>query len=221
MKFTPNTLEILKNFSNINPSILFKDGDVLMTRSTSNTIIAIGHLDQHIEKTFAILDLSQFISVLSLYKEPNLVFDDDKVIIGEDNRNVKYKYTEPSLITCVDYEKIKNTKLPFKEIANFTLTTDQIQKMLKSAAVLSLPNITFECNKGKLSITSCDIQNPASNKVEFLITELENKINFTVNYNVDVLKMLPDDYAVTVYESQITKLESNRMTYYIVAEIIT
>ena len=28
MKFTPNTLEILKNFSNINPSILFKDGDV-------------------------------------------------------------------------------------------------------------------------------------------------------------------------------------------------
>ena len=48
-----------------------------------------------------------------------------------------------------------------------------------------------------------------------------NEINFTVNYNVDVLKMLPDDYAVTVYESQITKLESNRMTYYIVAEIIT
>ena len=46
MKITTNTLNILKNFSKINPSILIQEGNTLRTISPNKTIMAKANVDK-------------------------------------------------------------------------------------------------------------------------------------------------------------------------------
>lgn len=218
MKLTTNTLEILKNFANINPNLQFKSGNYLITKSESNNIRAIATLDQEFPKDFCVMDLPQLISVVNLYKEPDLQFNDKHVIIGEDKRNVKYQYTPPQMITDVGYDKMLSFKLPFKELISFNLSGEQISKLLKSASVLGLTSIGINSANDELIISAYDPKYPSANRVEF---ELGNcDVNFKATYSVDVFKMIQSDYKVTVYESSLTKLENDRVTYYIASEVV-
>lgn len=216
MKLTTNTVEILKNFATICPNIQFKAGDVLMTKSQANTIRGVAKLDQSFPKDFAIYDLSRFISVLGLYKDPELKFEDNYVLIGEDNRSVKYVYTNPNMIVSVDYNKAVN--LP-PELTTFKVTSDNMSRVIKAASVLGVPNITIQGKGGKISLIAQDLKNPSTDTFEIEIGD--TAVDFQVNYQVDVMKVLPDDYNVTVYNTAVTRLESTKVTYYLAASIVT
>jgi len=72
MKLSDKTLNILKNFSNINQSILFKQGNKLTTISVMKNILAECTIQEEIPKDFGIYDLNQFLNGLSLYQNPEL-----------------------------------------------------------------------------------------------------------------------------------------------------
>ena len=76
MKLSSNTTNILKNFSQINQSILIKEGNKLKTISVMKNILAEAEVEEEFEKDFAIYDLNQFLSGLSLYDAPDLEFGD-------------------------------------------------------------------------------------------------------------------------------------------------
>ncbi len=214
MKLNTNTIEILKNFATICPNIQFKAGNVLMTKSQANTIRGMATLDQTFPQDFAIYDLPRFISVLGLYKDPELTFQDSNVLIGEDNRSVKYVYTDPKMIVAVDYSRAIN--LP-AEVTTFKITADQFSKVLKGAGVLGLPNITIQGSNGKTLVIAQDIKNPSTDTFEIEIGA--STVDFKLTYQVDVLKLLPEDYTVTVYDTAVTKLECSKVTYYLAATI--
>ena len=65
MKLSDKTLSLLKNFSNINQSILFKKGSSLRTISVMKNILAEANIEEEIPKDFAIYDLVQFLNNLS------------------------------------------------------------------------------------------------------------------------------------------------------------
>ena len=64
MKLSSNTTNILKNFSQINQSILIKEGNKLKTISVMKNILAEAEVEEEFEKDFAIYDLNQFLSGL-------------------------------------------------------------------------------------------------------------------------------------------------------------
>ena len=66
MKLSNNTTNILKNFSQINQSILIKQGNKLKTISVMKNILAEAEIEEDFEADFAIYDLNQFLSGLSL-----------------------------------------------------------------------------------------------------------------------------------------------------------
>ena len=57
MKLSKGTLDILKNFSNINPSITFKEGQELSTLSIQRNILSRAVVEEKFQKAFAIYDL--------------------------------------------------------------------------------------------------------------------------------------------------------------------
>ena len=59
MKLSDKTLTLLKNFSSINQSILFKHGSSLRTISVMKNILAEAQIDEEIPKDFGIYDLNQ------------------------------------------------------------------------------------------------------------------------------------------------------------------
>ena len=75
MKLSDKTLSVLKNFSTINQSILFKQGNKLRTISVMKNILAEANISEEIPKDFGIYDLSQFLNGLSLHQSPELDFE--------------------------------------------------------------------------------------------------------------------------------------------------
>ena len=64
MKLSESTLLLLKNFKDINQSILFKKGNKLRTISVMKNILAEATISEEIPTDFGIYDLSQFLNVL-------------------------------------------------------------------------------------------------------------------------------------------------------------
>jgi len=81
MKLSDSTLTLLKNFSNINQSILFKKGRSLRTISVMKNILAEVTINEEIPQDFGIYDLNQFLNGLSLHQSPDLDFANDGYVV--------------------------------------------------------------------------------------------------------------------------------------------
>ena len=66
MKLSKSTLDILKNFKEINQSILFKQGNSLKTISVMKNILAEATIEEELPRDFGIYDLSQFLNGIDL-----------------------------------------------------------------------------------------------------------------------------------------------------------
>ena len=69
MKLSDKTIKLLKNFSSINQSILFKEGSKLRTISVMKNILAEATVDEEFPKDFGIYDLVQFLNGLDLQND--------------------------------------------------------------------------------------------------------------------------------------------------------
>ena len=79
MKLSENTVNVLKEFSGINPAILISAGNVLRTVSPSKTIVAKTTVDDSFPTDVALHNLSKFLGVITLMDEPDFDFNQDKL----------------------------------------------------------------------------------------------------------------------------------------------
>jgi hypothetical protein len=92
------TLDVLKNYATINSSIVFRKGSTLRTISNAENILSKFTSEEVFPVDFAIYDLSQFLSGISLFDNPKLDFtSDDYVRIGSSGRSVKYYFSGADL----------------------------------------------------------------------------------------------------------------------------
>ena len=132
MKLSDKTLSFLKNFSTINQSINFKQGSSLRTISVMKNILAEVTIDEELPKDFGIYDLGQFLNGLSLHNNPELNFEaDNYVVIKEGRSRSNYFFADPSVIVTPPEKEIN---LPSEDVS-FELSTDQLDKLLKAAAI--------------------------------------------------------------------------------------
>ena len=80
MKLSNKTLEVLKNFSNINQNILIEEGNVLRTISTMKNILGRATIEESFPKEFGIYDLNEFLGVLSLTKDSEIELDNESYL---------------------------------------------------------------------------------------------------------------------------------------------
>ena len=125
------TIEILKNFSTINTSIVVKAGNELKTISNAENIFAQATVEETFPRDFAIYDLSQFIVGLSLFESPVLHFDNDNYVTIRDSnkgRRVKYYFSNPEITMKASPDR--EIKFPGGNI-NFDVTFDNIALFLR------------------------------------------------------------------------------------------
>ena len=142
MKLSDKTLSLLKNFSTINQSILFKQGNKLRTISVMKNILAEATVDEELPKDFGIYDLSQFLNGIgNLYHDPELDFEaDNYVVIREGRSRSKYFFADPNVIITPPEKSIT---LPSEDVT-FQLSTDQLDKLLKAAAIYQSRSVVAE-----------------------------------------------------------------------------
>ena len=215
MKLSDSTLSLLKNFSSINQSILFKEGSKLRTISVMKNILAEATVSEEFARDFGIYDLNQFLNGLSLHQKPELDFaNDGYVVIRQGRSRSKYFFADPSVIVTPPDKEIT---LPSEDVC-FELTTTVLEKLLKAAAVYQLPDISAVGEAGVVKLVVRDKKNDTSNAHEEVVGETDATFNF--NFKVENIKILPGTYDVVVSQKLLSRFTSKNhdLTYYIALE---
>ena len=215
MKLSDKTLSVLKNFSSINQSILFKKGNKLRTISVMKNILAEATVNEEFIKDFGIYDLNQFLNGMGLHSSPELDFANDSyVVIREGGSRSKYFFADPNVIVTPPEKSIE---LPSEDVC-FELTTEQLEKLLKAAAVYQLSDISAVGENGVVKLLVRDKKNDTSNDYAVVVGETEE--NFSFNFKVENIKVLPGTYEVVVSQKLLSRFTSKNhdLTYYIALE---
>ena len=200
MKLSDSTVNLLKNFSNINQSILFKKGNSLRTISVMKNILAEATINEELPKDFGIYDLNQFLNGLSLHNNPDLDFTNDNyVVIREGRSRSKYFFADPNVIVCPPEKSIE---LPTEDVS-FELKTEQLDKLLKAAGIYQLPDLSAIGEDGVVKLVVRDKKNETSNDYAVVVGETEG--NFVFNFKVENIKLIPGSYDVVVSQKLLSK----------------
>ena len=215
MKLSDSTLTLLKNFSNINQSILFKKGRSLRTISVMKNILAEVTINEEIPQDFGIYDLNQFLNGLSLHQSPDLDFaNDGYVVIKEGRSRSKYFFDDPAVIITPPE---KDITLPSEDVC-FELSTQQLDKLLKAAAVYQLPDLSAVGEAGVVKLVVRDKKNDTSNEFCEIVGETNSEFSF--NFKVENIKILPGTYEVVVSQKLLSRFTSRDydLKYFIALE---
>ncbi len=212
MKISTNTVNVLKNFAKINPSIVIAEGNVLKTISPSKTIMAKAKVETEFDKRFAIYNLDRFISTMSLFTDPDLKFGDKSVEIYDGNKKSQYTYADESTVTKAPEKEIK---LPSVDVT-FTLTNDNLKDVEKAAGVLALPEIAVVGDGTTVSLQAIDTKNPSGDvySVEIGTTD---KV-FKAIFKSENIKIIPGDYQVSISSAGISNFSGKEVDYWIAVE---
>ena len=215
MKLSDKTISLLKNFSTINQSILFKRGTKLSTISVMKNILAEATIEEELPKDFGIYDLGQFLNGLSLHHNPELDFQDDSyVVIKEGRSRSKYFFADANVIITPPE---KTLTLP-DETVSFELSTDQLDKLLKAAAIYQLAELSVVGGDGVVKVLVRDKKNETSNDFSIIVGETD--ATFSFNFKVENIKILPGNYEVVCSKNNLSRFTSKNqdLTYFIALE---
>ena len=217
MKISTKTLDVLKNFSEINQSILIKKGKKLKTVSALKNILAHAEVEDDFPQDFAIYQLNEFIGVLSTMNNPNLTFHDKYVMLSQENGAcTKYFYAEPTVVISPE----KDITMPSEDI-NFTLLEKQYNDLLKMSSILQLNDILVKgCSKSnKIFLAVTNKKNDTSNDYSVEVGEGVSE-PFKMYFKTENLKMVVGDYNTHISSKGISHFENMniKLDYWIALE---
>jgi len=201
MQLSNDTKDVLKNFSTINQNLLVKSGNAINTMSAMKNIVARATIPDTFNNEFAIYDLNEFLSALSLFKSPTLDFGEQSVKLKEEGggSSVNYFFSDPSVVTSPKTE----IQMPSVDV-EFTFTQDTFNHIMKASAVLGVPDVVLTgTTGGDINLTVTDRKNETSNDFSIKVGE-NSSSDFTYFFKVENLKLLSGDYKVQVSEKGIS-----------------
>jgi len=212
MKFETRTMQILKNFAMINPSLLFREGNVQSTIAAQKTILAHAVIKESIPKEFAIFDLSRFIGVLSLFDDPEIEFDSTRVIIHQNRQKVEYTFADPELIVT---PPSKTPSVNNPEV-NFSLPLSTLQSTMRAFGALQSTHLIVEGKGAHITFGVGKPTDPTSDTFEIEVGQSHQQFKFA--FKADNVKILPGDYDVQISSKNIAHLKGTDVEYWIMAD---
>jgi len=224
MNLSANTIELLKSFSNINPSIFVREGNILSTCSPVKSIYARTSVEETFAKPFAIYELNKFLGIVSLFEEPTLSFSDKMTPSGSVESIIIESATEKYFFTCADPSMVisppeKELNFPSPDV-EFNLNQSALQKVIRASNIGQLPEICITGNGSVIEMTSTTVKTPTADNFKVAVGETDK--TFTMIFKADnIIKLISTDYNVKLSSKNITKFESTSnvpVVFYIAAE---
>jgi hypothetical protein len=214
MKLSDDMLNVMKNFSSINSSILLKKGNVQRSISPDKSILVEAEFSDDIPSDFGIYDLNQFLGNITTLNNPDVTFNTSHVVMNDnDGFKLLYMSCSPTLIISPPDKELAMKKVD----ATFTINSKILNKMMKLSSMNNFTNLSLVGKEGKINALVSDKSNDTTNHV---MTELGDYTgeDFDVTFKIDNLKLIPDDYDVEVMVAGFAKFTSkNRKLKYFVA----
>jgi hypothetical protein len=111
----------------------------------------------------------------------------------------------------------KELELPSQDVC-FQLEHSQLDKLIKASAVYQLPDLSAVGEAGVVKLVVRDKKNDTSNEFSIIVGETDSE--FTFNFKVENIKIIPGTYDVVVSKKLLSKFtnEKYNLNYYIALE---
>jgi len=214
MFLSADTVQVLKNLSTINQSVLIKEGKRLRSMSVMKNILVEADITEEFTRDVAIYDLNQFLNCLSLIPGAEINLEENSIEISDGSNSIEYRYSDPSVITAPPEKELT---LPSEDVC-VVLSEEHLDTVKKAAAVLQIPDVSLIGNGKEIRLTVRDKKNSGSNAYSILVGETD--LVFAAHVKVENLKVLPGDYDVIVSSKNLAKFTSHSrpVTYFIAIE---
>jgi len=218
MNISKETLEVLKNFSEINQSLVLREGQTQKTIALAKNILSEVTLTDTFPKTVGIYDLSELLSILSIMPDATVDFGETSMIISNGSMKTKFVYSDVSNIHPEVPEKTVDEIMPSADV-EFELDKDVLAAALKMSGVMNLEDIQLTQVDGKLILRVTDLSSSSSNSSDIEISDLDSDANFAFNFKAERLqKLMSDDYSVSISSKFVSRfVGKNRDTDYLIS----
>lgn len=220
IKLSNFTKKVLSNIAEFNGGVIIEKTNhnktVVYSKAISGDLFLVTELPEAFEYDFVVSDLARFLNICSTLDDAEIELHKSymEIISQPTKSKIKYCYADPrAVITSPSNEVVTGD-----ELASVDISKEKLEKIKKQASILQLPHIQFDVVDDKLVCIAKDCDNPSSNTV---IHELgdSNGIEIDEEFIVatDSLKIIPEDYQVTVCENVVkfNPLNNQTMTYYV------
>jgi hypothetical protein len=208
-----DTLNILKNFSGINSNLYVKPGSKITTMSPTKNIMAEVEVEESFDTEFGIWDLNKLLGVISLFQDPEFIFDDKYMTItGASGSKVKYFYSDPKLLSYPT-KSIKK----IDAVVEFDLTSDDFRELSRAGAVLQNPDLCFVSDDDAVLAVVKDLKDPTCNVFSIRVGDNKDQADFSFNFKLENMKMFDGDYHVALSKNVIGQFThaSRPLTYWV------
>ena len=214
MKFDTKTVSGLKNFSTINPSMLFREGNVIKTIAPNKAVMARAEVPNNFEHKFALYNLSKLLSTISFYDNPDISFNEQNLTVsGGDGSSTTLAYTPEENIKVAPE---KDLALPSVDV-EFTLTSANLSNIIRMMGVLQLPEISIVGDGTSLFAEASDSKNLNSEKHSEQVGTTDK--TFRAIFKAEnVIKILSGDYQVQICSRGISKWIGTDIQYWVAVE---
>jgi len=212
MNISEETKKVLKNFSDINNSILIRKGSVIRTVDPEKNILGVAYVQEAFPKEFAIYELNKLLGVITLFDEPDLEFFDEDLTIKSGRRKVKYAYAEPDAIVSAPN---KDIEIEDKDVyEEFDITAKDFHAVIKASGVLGLEHFVIEGDGEKIRLKTTNLEQSNSNdyNIEVGNTDKTFRVVFSVRH---LIKIMTRDFNVMVSSKGVVRFKSPDVTYFV------
>lgn len=210
VKLSKLTFDILKTFSTINDGIMIRRGNVLSTMSVDGTCIGTATIEETFPVEFAIYGLSSFLSAVSLFDSPELIFEDGAgfVIIKSNGNQIRYWFSSNDFVLFPEETEIVLPTVDYQA----EIDGDTFWGFLKGAGVLKHKRMSLVNREGKSLIVACTPDLEQSNDISFAIGDTDNPDG---EYTIDIsrLKLLSGGYDVKASASGLVQFSHDSVPF--------
>ena len=215
MQLSEQTIEVLKNFANVNPNLVVSAGSNLKTISEAKNIMASADVAETFDDGFGIYDLSDFLSAFNLIDNPTLEFTDNAVKIKNDTSSVEYRFANVEILT----QPAKSVTMPEPDLT-LNLSADDISQIKRAAGALGHPVLSLSVVDNSIVAKVCDPNNPTANTWSKIIPtdRIDDWEGFDYQFLISNLKLIPGDYEVSISNKLISSWKNPVVEYWIALE---
>jgi gp45 sliding clamp, C terminal len=212
MKFDAKTISILKNFSNISLSMIFREGNVVKVISPNKTIVAKAVVPVTFDRRFAVKNLSTFLNTLSFYEDPDVTFNEKNLTISKGESQTTMAYTAENTVKAPPEN---DPVLPSVDVS-FDISAKALANITKMLGTLSLSEIAIIGDGTRLSVAAIDSKNSNSDTHVEVVGTTDK--TFRSIFRAENLKIIPGDYHIDVCSRGISHFKGQEAEYWIVVE---
>jgi hypothetical protein len=222
IQLSKRTLSIISNFSHINTGLLLEaHSKSIRVMKETKSVIGVATIEEDLPNNVAIYNVAEFLRCANLYKDPTFDFQAKMVIVSGTgvSSKLKYRYSEPSLITTTPKKTIN---MPVG-VATLDISTDSIDQIMKAANTLGLNDVIMRADGNNIYLEATNLDDSDSNNFKLLLTDSHDGNDFEAHFLITNVNLLKGVYTVTIHPA-ITQWVSQdsddvqSLTYYIATE---